>query len=345
VGSIIGTFLPALVFIPWIGTKFTILVFAAIIILVGVTGFGSKKLFLVIPLLGIPFGTLDGVLKPSPGLILEAESPYQYVQVIEDEGSRYLVYNEGGGVQSVYHPDSVFTGGLYFDIASLLPVLSDGYQVLILGVAGGTIPRAMQVLYGDEPNFHVDGVEIDPMVGEIATEYFSLEQPRLTMQYADGRQVVERTDKQYDVVFVDAFTNQLYIPFHLTTQEFFEATRDRLLPGGVLSMNVNALGEDSELFQAITNTVASVFPWVYQMPSGIGNHMIFASERPIPFERLKEVALPDLSFTDFAPLVAASISDIRFDSRARVLTDDLAPVEHLTDKMFWEFFVERLRAE
>ena len=86
VGSIIGTFLPALIFIPLVGTKFTILIFAAVIILMGVVGLAPSRLFIVVPFLAVLFGTLDTSLKSSVGLIAEAESPYQYMEDIEPGG-------------------------------------------------------------------------------------------------------------------------------------------------------------------------------------------------------------------------------------------------------------------
>lgn len=345
VGSIIGTFLPALLFIPLVGTKFTILIFAALMIVVGVAGLVPRRLFVIIPLLLVPFGTLNTSLKPAAGLIAEAESPYQYVQVIEAKGSRYLVYNEGGGVQSIYHPHSTFSGGIgaYFDVAALLPLLADGKRVLLIGVAGGTISRAMQTLYGTDSTFHIDGVEIDPEVVKLATKYFELEQPGLTMHVADGRQAVAMGAGEYDVIFVDAFTNQLYIPFHLSTQEFFTMVRERLAPGGILGMNVNALDVDSELLASITNTVASVFKEVQRIPIGIGNHVVIAGEQPIPLERLATAQLPDRAFQAFASTLPERSVRVTFDPYERVLTDDLAPLEHLTDKMFWQFFVEHIQ--
>lgn len=346
IGSIIGTFLPALVFIPWIGTKFTILIFATILILIGASGFVPRRLFVLVPLVGIPFGSLDAALKPTPGLIAEVESPYQYVQVVEDRGgTRRLIYNEGGGVQSVYNPNALFHGGEYFDLAPLLPALRDEKRVLIIGLAAGTISRAMQVLYGNESSFHIDGVEIDPTVIELGKKYFELGGDDLTIINADGRTAIESVAGTYDIIFIDAYTNQLYIPFHLATQEFFGAAAARLAPGGILAVNVLASSDESELLRSITNTIASALPNVYRFRiSNSWNNMIFASFGPIHFERLAEVSLPVHEFEQFAREIPAGIVRIAFDQNEQILTDDRAPVEHMMDKMVWEYFVKRLRA-
>ena len=66
---------------------------------------------------------LRGPLKPVPGLVAEAESPYQFIQVWERQDTRYLVVNEGGGIQSLYRPGSPFGTGWYYDYFALLPYL------------------------------------------------------------------------------------------------------------------------------------------------------------------------------------------------------------------------------
>ena len=60
--------------------------------------------------------------------------------------------------------------------------------------------------------------------------------PRLHLYHEDARPFLRRIDARYDVISVDAY-RQPYIPFYLTTVEFFETVRDRLAPGGVLVVN------------------------------------------------------------------------------------------------------------
>src|SRR3712207_9241953 len=67
--------------------------------------------------------------------------------------------------------------------------------------------------------------------------------PNLRAIAADGRPYLELTDERYDVIVVDAY-HQPYIPFYLATEEFFELTRDRLTPGGVVALNVAGRSEE-----------------------------------------------------------------------------------------------------
>ena len=105
----------------------------------------------------------------------------------------------------------------------------------MLGTAAGTTARA----YGHYfPDTRVDAVEIDPELLDIGRRYFGLEpRPQLRTIAEDARPFLRRTPDRYDVIMVDAY-RQPYIPFYLTTQEFFALARGRLAPGGVVAINV-----------------------------------------------------------------------------------------------------------
>lgn len=367
-GSIIGTFLPALLLIPAIGTKFTILAFAGVLILMALVGLLPRKLYGMIPLLGLPVSLVNPALKPASNLLIERESPYQYVQVLGQQDERQLVFNEGGGVQSVWNQDGLWYGGTYFDAMALLPSLvgaevceakqrlslgtkevqpqmhckASNTRTLIIGLAGGTIARAMDALYGGNPNFEIEGVEIDPVVTEIAQKYFDLPE-RVKVRHADGRNAVQFGEARYDLIVVDAYANQLYIPFHLATQEFFTETQRRLAPRGLIAINVNAPRADSELLVAITNTMASVFPYVYRAHVHSWNYIILGSARPIDTRELGNLALPLVSFELYTEVISGAFGRFSYNPDKRVLTDDWAPLEHMTDTMIWQALVERLK--
>ena len=65
----------------------------------------------------------------------------------------------------------------------------------------------------------------------------------------------------YDAIFVDAY-RQPYIPFYLTTQEFFELVRERLNPGGVVIVNAGHPEGSRELEKVLAAGVRSAFPHV-----------------------------------------------------------------------------------
>ena len=103
-------------------------------------------------------------------------------------------------------------------------------RVAMLGFAGGTVARAYARYF---PDARIDGVEIDSELFDIGRRYFGLRpRPQLHEYAEDARPFLRRIDARYDVIYLDTY-RQPYIPFYLSTREFFELARDRLAPGGV----------------------------------------------------------------------------------------------------------------
>ena len=82
------------------------------------------------------------------------------------------------------------------------------------------------------------------------------------------------------MISVDAY-RQPYIPFYLTTVEFFETVRDRLTPGGVLIVNAGHPEGQDDLEKVLTATIGEVFPHVMRDPIEDTNTLIVASEAPL----------------------------------------------------------------
>jgi spermidine synthase len=201
----------------------------------------------------------------------EDESAYNYIQVQEDEnGYRYLYLNEGQGIHSQWHPEIYFYGRTwdffltapYFNAPPFSP--ADVNSLLIVGLAGGTIARQHIEIYGNLP---IDGVEIDPDIIAASARYFDMNgerMPSLTVFAQDGRYMVNRLDKGYTVIAVDAYRPP-YIPWHMTTVEFFQEIRDHLTGDGVAAINVGRTNTDRRLVDALTATMLQVFPSVHAM--------------------------------------------------------------------------------
>ncbi|MBU0648710.1 fused MFS/spermidine synthase [Patescibacteria group bacterium] len=349
VGSIVGTFLPSLVFIPWVGSKKTILIFALVLIFVAVFGLARRKKYVWLAALFLLIGpfAISQDLRHEQNTALETESAYQYIRVLENQGMRQLVYNEGMGIQSVYAPDKVMTGHMYFDVMAAAPALleSNDIRVLNIGLAGGTVVRSMSYLFEDEKNMSIDGVEIDNKVIDIAREYFDLNIPNLNIYNEDGRIFTRFAKDKYDIILVDAYSNQIYIPWHMTTAEFFQDLRRILQKGGFVAMNINATSEDSELFGAITNTLAKVFPRVYSAPvRNSFNYLVFASMQEIDFEKFKQNqrVMDEPGLAEMIDHLTENAGVINFNPQKIVLTDDRAPIEHLTDFMYLKYVINEL---
>jgi spermidine synthase len=329
-GSLLGTFLPALVTIPLLGTQRTLVAAAAVIALGATLLLGARWLLVgaaLAALVAIP----PGAVKAEPGTIHEEESLYQYIQVVERNGARYLHLNEGVEVHSVWRPHSVLTGGEWDMFLPLPALLGQPVRtVAILGNAGGTTARAYGVYY---PRARIDGVELDPAVTRVGRRFFGLDDnPRLVVHDADARPFLRRTARRFDLIFVDAYRPP-YVPFYLATREFFELARRRLTPGGLIAMNIATVPDDQRLAEGVAGTLASEFPQVVSWQALRFNQLVVGLTRPAPLSQLSRllVSRAPHGLRGLARLLAANMRPVA--PATDPWTDDRSPVEWITDRM------------
>ncbi len=333
VGSLLGTFLSALVLIPAIGTRRTLLAAAVVVALPGAALLGRRWLVVaaaIAALLAVP----TGAVRAEPGLIYEQESHYQFIHVTERHGVRRLYLNEGLAVHSIWRRDAVLTGGEWDTYLAVPPMLGRPLRrVAILGNAGGTTARALGVFY---PQARVDGVELDPAVTAVGRRFFGLEDnPRLHVITADARPFLRRTRSRYDLIVVDAYRPP-YVPFYLATREFFRLARSRLAPGGAIVLNVAAIPEDDRLAEGVSGTLAAEFPLVLTWQALRFNQFVIGLDRAEPRELLvRRLASGPAQLRPLSHLLAR---DMKIATPAAdPWTDDRAPVEWITDRMILEF--------
>jgi spermidine synthase len=338
-GSLLGTMASALLLIPLLGTQRTFLVFAFALALVASAGLGWRFALLPVGLalaISAPVGTIKAA---DTGTVLyEDETAHQYARVVErDDGSRVLELNEGQAVHSLYRPGSYLTGD-YWDGHLYLPFAARAApprRIAILGNAGGTVARAFGRYF---PRTGVDAVEIDGELTELGRRYLGLRNPRMRVFAEDARPWLERSAGGYDAIMVDAY-RQPYIPFYLTSREFFELARDRLAPGGVVIVNVGHPEGSDELERVLGRTMAAAFPRVLRDPLEPTNTLLIAAEGPLSPARLR-AAVATLPAQLRAP---ARETAARLAPRlpgGEIFSDDHAPVEWLVDSSLLEYASE-----
>ena len=330
VGSLVGTWLSALLLIPLAGTQRTFLIFAAAIALVAAVGLGIR--WVAVPVaLGLAMAIPTGVLRAAENgtVLLEKETSQQFVQVIEeDDGDRILELNEGQAIHSMIKPGSYLTGR-YWDGLMVLPFAAlrkPPERVAILGNAAGTAAR----MYGHYfPEARVDGVEIDPELTEIGRDYFDLNGPNLHTYTADARPWLRQSEGNYDVIVVDAY-RQPYIPFYLSTKEFFELVADKLAPGGTVVVNVGHPEGNDDLEKVIGRTMGDAFATVVRDPIETSNTLLLGTQGEAS----------DVGMLSMINQIPQELGNLAVSASARiaprltggeVYTDDRAPVEWLVD--------------
>jgi spermidine synthase len=333
-GSLLGTFLAALVMIPFLGTHRTFLAFALSLVIVAAPGLPRRYLVLavgIVALIALPPGQVNGDVATGSRVIYETETPYQYARVVSlASGERWLQLNEGLAIHSDYIPGSYLTGN-YWDDFLVVPFATRTAapaRLAILGDAAGTTARALGHYF---PATRVDAVEIDGQLTAIGRRYFGL-RPRanLNLITADARPWLASVKTRYDAILLDAY-RQPYIPFYLATREFFSLVREHLRAGGVVAVNVGHPAGSDSLERVLSATLRSVFGHVARDPSGPTNTIVLASDSPLSAERLRAAAeglAPDLR-----PVARAAAGRLgRGLNGGSVYTDDRAPVEWLVDR-------------
>jgi spermidine synthase len=330
-GSLVGTFLSALLLIPVVGTRRTFLCFALALAIVGALGLGRR--WLLVPLaIAVLIALPTGTIKPAEAgtrVLHEAETPYQYARVVQDpDGTRRLELNEGVATHSLMRPGTVLTGD-YWDEYLVLPFAgarpAPPRRIAILGNAAGTTARAYGRLF---PATRVDAVEIDGALTSIGRRWFDLRGPNLHTYTADARPWLARQpDGRYDAIFVDAY-RQPYIPFYLATREFFALVRSKLAPGGMVIVNIGHPEDSHDLERVLAATMRAAFPVVDRDEVEPTNTMGIGSTAPVSAARLRTAPVPAL-LRGIATRAAARLRPAR--RGGSVYTDDRAPVEWLVD--------------
>ncbi len=278
----------------------------------------------------------------APGAVIyETTSPYHHIRVVEQANLRILCFDDAQESRmSVSNPhEGHFEYTEYFHVPWLWNTQIT--SVVMIGLGGASTQRSFEFYY---PNVTVETAEIDPVVVEVASQFFDFkESERQKVQVSDGRVFLRRSTARRDLIILDAYVQGRYgsaIPQHLATKEFFELVRDRLTTNGIVAYNVigSVNNWHAEIVGAIYHTLKTVFPQVYMFPSKTSLNIVLVATRAavkpdfaalrgraISLVQSRRITLPDFlqrldSFQAFPPPNA---------TRCPVLTDDYAPVEGL----------------
>ena len=207
-------------------------------------------------------------------------------------------------------------------------------RVLMVGLGGAGFHRLFSTAY---PDTLLHTVELDPMVYELCRTRMKFTPTANTpVTIMDGRMFIKRDRERWDWIILDAFRGDS-VPPHLKTEEFYRECAARLTDRGVFVSNLHAT---TELFYSDLRTIQAVFPQVVLLGvDGRGNVIALAvkystpsitdpSKWPDPASLQKPAFAGRLDLAqikgEVMPFPTARVK------RARVLTDDFAPVEFLT---------------
>jgi len=225
----------------------------------------------------------------------EFDSAYHRLHVTDNDGVRLLRFERNHQssmrIDDPFETDILYVGYLHITMA----VKPDAARMLAIGLGGGSLVKRM---WRDYPWLHIDAVELDPVVVEIAHAFFALpEDPRIRVIVGDGRDVLATSPETYDVIVIDAFDDDR-VPRPLVTEEFMRECRDHLSPDGVIAYNVfgSVYGPHSKHFRSMHRTASNVWRNVWTFPVDIAtdardqtrNIVMLASDAHLTDDELQE---------------------------------------------------------
>jgi len=203
--------------------------------------------------------------------------------VVTKREEQYTFFSDGIPIITTPVPDIIFVEEFVH-----LPMLSHPQPKEILVISGGAGGLINEIL--KHPVERIDYVELDPLILEVVKKFPTpltegeLSDPRVNIEYIDGRLFVKRTPRKYDLVLVgfskpsDLQVNRLF------TKEFFSLIKKRLREEGILVISLPGsltyLSEELKNLNAcIINTLKSIYPYLRIIP-GDGTNLFLASASP-----------------------------------------------------------------
>ncbi len=338
VGSVISALATGFILIPNVGVVRLAVLIGVVLVLTAATGLAfenSRKATVSAIAIGLLLSAVALVTMPSneadpdKGLIAIEQSPFAEIRVVDMSGKRHLLID--GGVHTIVDP---LTWESHLAYSAVVDLAGESFDepgsLLLVGLGGGAIAKNFA-----RAGWSLDAVEIDPVVIDMAQEYFGLKQTDGTLYEMDGRQFLLQNSNHYDLIVMDAFGSSS-IPFHLVTKESFELIKARLSSDGLLVINLESRKWRSLLVRSIAATLAQHFSNVLALPvesdpEALGNVILIASNRGLA----ERVAMPQWQIPSREYLKSPDYRrDLAWDNRfepeiadGQVLTDDLNPVD------------------
>lgn len=148
-------------------------------------------------------------------------------------------------------------------------------KVYMAGLGGGSIAL---VLHHYFPEMIIECAEIDPNMLQVARQFFGIpSDDRFKVKIQDGREYLEQQNflGNYDIILIDVALGDGYIPYNLSTLEFYHICHRHLSKTGVLIINTLEKKSFKDMY---LKTLNSVFSQVYFCQTQGGNNIIIGSK-------------------------------------------------------------------
>lgn len=285
-------------------------------------------------------GQMNDRTYPGYDVVFETESPYGWVRVVDQPAQDIRWLMSGGSTIGAEQLSTGLSVLGYQYVVGQLPLFNrQAESALLVGLGAGHLVNTYA-----EFGIATDSMEIDPVVADLATNYFNFT-PTGDVIVGDARYQINHLDKTYDFIIHDCFTGGAE-PIHLLSVEMFQKLKERLNPGGILALNfvgLTAEGDQAPV-EAVAKTLDQVFPYRRTFgsdPSATFNdYVFFVSDQPLMLDT-------GFSYRNQVSWLENLEVEVRGDSDI-IITDNFNPLETLhiaKAEHYREMLIDRVGAE
>jgi spermidine synthase len=172
-----------------------------------------------------------------------------------------LSYHNAGKVQASSEPQDMRLQRMLGHLTTLVP--ANPRSVLVIGLGAGVTAGAVSI---DPTVQRVTIAEIEPLVPNVVSMHFGehnfnvVDNKKVQIRVDDARHFLLTTDEMFDAITSDPLDPWVKGAATLYTREFFEVVKQRLNPGGVVTLFVQLYESTPEAVKSEVATFFSVFP-------------------------------------------------------------------------------------
>ena len=290
IGAIVGAMTASLLLIAWLGTQHSqriliaVSAVAALVSLVvsGTDGLRRRRLAtrnaLVAAGTGLAAVVFIAGIGPIPAILvgygrwavtwLQSHGEFLYVgegmnssMAVSRLPNGVLNYHNAGKVQASSEPQDMRLQRMLGHLTTLIP--KNPRSVLVIGCGAGVTAGAVSI----DPAVDRETIaELEPLVPRVVSTYFAehnfdvVRNPKVKVHLDDARHYLLTTDEKFDAVTSDPLDPWVKGAANLYTREFFELVKQRLNPGGVVTVFVQLYESNVEAVKSEIATFLEAFP-------------------------------------------------------------------------------------
>jgi spermidine synthase len=172
-----------------------------------------------------------------------------------------LNYHNAGKVQASSEPQDMRLQRMLGHLTTLIP--AQAKKVVVIGCGAGVTAGAVSI---DPAVIDQTIAEIEPLVPKVVSKLFGehnfhvVDNPKVHVRIDDARHYLLTTNEKFDAITSDPLDPWVKGAAMLYTREFFELTKKRLNPGGVVTLFVQLYESNTEAVKSEIATFMEAFP-------------------------------------------------------------------------------------